>query len=101
MWIQTSQMSRSKVMLPLRFHYKWHLLLAVVPNANGRYFASTTVLELNVNNYIVHHSSGIIIVIGIQYKLFNNYTMSIAKVYGASGITDLSIKQLTGVYTLK
>ena len=64
-------------------------------------FASTTVLELNINICTVHHSSGITIVIGIEYKLFNYYTMSIAKVYGASGITDLSIKQLTGVYTLK
>ena len=51
-----------------------HLLLAVLPNANGQYFALTTVLELNINNYIVHHSSGIIIVIGIEYKLFNYYT---------------------------
>ena len=45
------------------------------------------------NNYIVHHSSGIIIVIGTEYKLFNYCTMSIAKVDGANGITDLSIKQ--------
>ena len=57
--------------------------------------ASTTVLELNINNYIVHHSSGIIIVIGIEYKLSNYYTMYIAKVDGASGITNLSIKQRT------
>ena len=86
-------MPRSKVVLPLRFPYEWHLLLAVVPNANGQYFASTTVLELNLNNHIVHHSSAIKIIIGIKYKIFNYYTMSIAKVDGASGITDLSIKQ--------
>ena len=93
MWIQTSQMYRSKVRLPLRVHYEWHLLLAVLPNANGQYFALTTVLELNINNYIVHQCSGIIIVIGSEYKLFNYYTMSIAKVDGANGMTDLSIKQ--------
>ena len=93
MWLQISQMSRSKVMLPLRVHYEWHLLLAVVPNRNGQYFALTTVLELNINNYIVHHSSGIIIVLGIECKLFNYYTMSIAKVDGANGMTDLTMKQ--------
>ena len=93
MWLQTSQMSRGKVRLPLRVHYQWHLLLAVVPNANGQYFASTTFLELNINNYIVHRCSGIIIVIGIECKLLNYYTMSIAKVDGANGMTDLSIKQ--------
>ena len=48
---------------------------------------------LNINNDIVHHSSAIKIIIGIEYKLFNYYAMSIAKFDGASGITDLSIKQ--------
>ena len=83
-------------------------VVAVVPKANGQYFASTIVLELNINNYIVHninnykvhHSSGIIIVIGIEYKLYNYYTMSIVKVDGASGITDLSIKQRAFTYEI-